>query len=152
MYVFYFDLEGFLAGVEIGKDERIYVQESLNTKMRSDLPVQDQISLITLTAAGPTHTIHAARVEVERISRMSGEGTMGTAERAERAYHLVVAEIKRKLPRAEIAKGVLLEAGMLGDLDRLRTSQVLWRIEQPDQHDPRSRRLIPRQDQDSGSA
>ena len=142
MYVFYFDLDDFLAGADIGEDKRIYMQGSLNTKMRSDLPVQDQISLITVTAAGPGRTIHAARIEIERVSRMSGEGTLGTAERAERAYDLVVAEIKQRLPGAEIVKGMLLEAGMMGDLDRLRTSQALWRIEQPDQHDPRTRRLV----------
>lgn len=105
MYVVYFDLEDFINGVEIGEDERIYVQESINTKMRTDLPVQNQISMITLTAAGPGHTIHAARVEIERISRMQGEGTMSTAERAEHAYTLVIAEIQRKLPGAEIVKG-----------------------------------------------
>ena len=146
MYVFYFDLEDFINGVEIGEDERIYAQESINTKMRTDLPVQDQISMITLTAAGPGHTIHAARIEIERISRMQGEGTMGTAERAKHASTLVIAEIQRKLPGAEIVKGMLLEAGMVGDLDRLRTSQDLWHIEQTDKHDPRSRRLIPMHD------
>jgi hypothetical protein len=142
MYVFYFDLEDFLVGADIGEDKRVYVQNSLNSRMRTDLPVQDQISLITLTTAGPTHTIHAARIEIERVSRMSGEGTLGTAERAERAYDLVVAESKQRLPGAEIVKGMLLEAGMMGDLDRLRTSHTLWRIEQPDQHDPRTRRLV----------
>jgi hypothetical protein len=152
MYVFYFDLEDFINGVEIGKDACIYVQESVNTKMRSDLPVQDQVSMITLTAASPGHTIHAARIEIERISRMQGEGTMGTAERTEHAHKLVIAEIQRKLPGAEIVKGMLLEAGMMGDLDRLRTSQALWRIEQPDKHDPRSRRLIPVQDSGNSSS
>ena len=142
MYVFYFNLDDFIAGVAMGKDKRIYAQDSLNTRMRSDLPVQDQISLITLTA-GLSRTIHAARIEIERISRMSGEGTMGTTERAEHAYSLVVAEITQRLPGAEIVKGVLLEAGMLSDLDRLRTSHTLWRIEQPDQHDPRTRCLVP---------
>jgi hypothetical protein len=143
MYVFYFDLDDFLAGVEVGEVERIYAQDSMNTKMRSDLPMQDITSMITLTAADPGRTIHAARVEIERISRMSGEGTMGTAERAEEAYSLVVAEIKRKLPGAKIVKGLLLEAGMMADLDRLRTSQNLWRIEQTDKQELRSRRLIP---------
>jgi len=146
MYVFYFDLEDFINGVEIGEDERVYVQESVNTKMRTDLPVQDQISMITLTAAGPGHTIHAARLEIERISPMHGERTLATAERAQHASTLVIAEIQRKLPGAGIVKGMLLEAGMVGDLDRLRTSQDLWRIEQTDKHDPRSRRLIPMHD------
>jgi hypothetical protein len=41
--------------------------------------------------------------------------------------------------------------GMMADLDRLRTSQDLWRIEQPNQHDPRSRRLAPRRPPDSSS-
>jgi hypothetical protein len=148
MYVFYFDIEDFIAGVEIGEDERMYVQESANTRMRSDLPMQDQISMITLTAAGPGRTIHAARIEIERISRMSGEGTMGSAERAELAYNLVVTEIKWKLPGAELVKGMLLEAGMMADLDRLRSSQDLWRIEQTDKHDPRSRRLTALDDRD----
>lgn len=59
---------------------------------------------------------------------------------------LVIAEIHRKLPGAKVVKGILLEAGMVSDLDRLRTSQDLWRIEQPDKHDPRSCRLIPMHD------
>lgn len=143
MFVFYFDLEDFIKGVEFGEDERIYVQGSANIKSRSELPIEDQVSMITLTAAGLGQTIHAARIVIERISRMSGEGTMGTAERAEQAYHLVVEEIRRRLPSAAVTKGMLLEAGMMGDLDRLRTTQGLWRIEQPEREDPRSRRLIP---------
>ena len=68
--------------------------------------------MITLTATRPGRTIRAARIEIERISRMQGEGTMGTAEGAEHASTLVIAEIQRKLPGAEIVKGMLLEAGM----------------------------------------
>lgn len=142
-YVLYFDLADWLAAIEDGYDERIYVQPHTNTRSVNPYPLQHTAALITLTAEASDRTIHAARIVVERGQLMEGDDDAGMRKRLVNAREMAEKHVAAALPGAKLVRGVMMQQGMSDDLETLYTSHKLWTVEQPDKNDRRTRRLVP---------
>ncbi len=143
MYIAHYSLQDWIEEAAADNTHTIRLQDASMTRMEHQGLVAYQTSLILLSRIDANGHIQLARIEVETMDRMKGEGTKGMAERCEEAYQLVRAALRQAMPDVRILRGVYQEAGLSESLHRIHSSQELWTLGQVDKHDARTRFIKP---------